>query len=260
MNRSISGLCRLLFVLTLTGLALPVANATAAATDARVRAAAGFTSGHAGADRFATELLQLTDVVPRTKTAPAGKQSATTTENAYCCAYYIYSARTDLFDDFDGDGFYSYLRVTLDIDTDHFDASLYLRVFLRGSDGIWDEIFESDVFTIYGNSGLDDYAVESELYAGFPADYYDVLVEVYDAYSGALVVEHGPREAAAFSLLPMEDLALDARNLPPTAFSSGGGGSLGYAALLFLLTTALWRSSVRRNRAGTVKLGDQGRR
>lgn len=251
MNRSISGLRRLLFLLALTGLALPVANAA----DPLVRAAAGFASDQTGTERFATEQLQLTGVLPRsTNPAASSKQSASVAQSGYCCAYYIYSARTELFDDFDDDGFYTYLRVTMDIDTDYFDASLFVRVFLRGSDGAWSEVFESDVFTIYGNSGFDDYVIESELYAGFPPDYYDVLVEVYDAYNSELVLEHGPREAAAFSLLPMEDLALDARNLPPTAFSTGGGGSLDGNALLFLLALALWRGSVRRDRAGAVQL------
>lgn len=252
MNRSISGLCRLIPILALAGLAFPAAGAAVA--DAKVRAGGAPASAESDPPRIAAELLQLNEVRPRADAVTAGKQSAATAQNAYCCAFYIYSAQTDLFDDFDADGFYTYLRITMDIDTDYFDASIYLRVFLRGSDGIWDEIFESNVFSIYGNSGLDDYVVESELYSGFPPDYYDVLVEVYDAYTGALVLEHGPREAAAFSLLPMEDLAVDSRNLPPAANSTGGGGSFGLLAAWLLLGLALWKSSVRRHRPAARKL------
>ncbi|MGB5249065.1 MAG: choice-of-anchor H family protein, partial [Gammaproteobacteria bacterium] len=162
---------------------------------------------------------------------------------ASCCAFRIYSASTRLFDDFDNDGFYTYLRVNFDIDTDYFDADVYVRLFMRGSNGNWIEFYQSGVFSINGSSASDDYEVETELVAGFPPDDYDVLIEVYDADYGDLVVEYGPLESSALSFLPLEDISFDSRLPAPTTISRGGGGALGLELLIFglLAGVTVWR-------------------
>lgn len=160
-------------------------------------------------------------------------------ESSLCCAYWIYQARTRLFDDFDGDGHYTYLRVNFDIDTSYFDADVYVRLFLRGFDGRWTLIFESDPFSIYGTSANDVYEVETELVAGYPPDDYDVLIEVYEAFYGDLVTEYGPADNSSLSYLPLEDISFDNRSLPPVAVSRGGGGATSFDFLILLLFAAL---------------------
>ncbi|MDH3590130.1 MAG: choice-of-anchor H family protein [Gammaproteobacteria bacterium] len=226
-------------------LAVGMQDAAPAAEDARsARSNAGFESERAANERQDPATLKTFDVRPKTAYSGKDKQHAVGTENVTCCAYRIYSTRTQLFDDMDHDGFFSYLRVSMDIDTDYFDADLFLQVYLRGTTGGWLQVFDSDVFTIYGSSGLDDYEVETELLSGFASDYYDVLIEVYDAYTGDLVLEYGPAESPALSLLAMEDIIRDSRPLPPIAFSSGGGGgTLSLPAIALLLSLALWHRS-----------------
>ena len=162
-----------------------------------------------------------------------------------CCEFRIYEASTALFDDFDGDGYYTYLRVNFDVDTDYSVADVYADVYLVDSGGGFTRIYESDIFTIYGSSGTDDYEIEAELVAGFPPDDYDVLIEVYDAYDDRLVVEYGAWESSALSLLPLEDISFD--TLTPVVHAHGGGGSVSWAGVLALLL--LWRGA-RGSRAG----------
>ena len=156
-----------------------------------------------------------------------------------CCAFWVYEARTRLFDDFDGDGRFTYLRVSFDIDTSYFEADVYVRLFLRGSDGTWDPIFHSEEFSIYGTSSNDEYEVETELVAGFPPDDYDVMIEVYEGVYGDLVAEYGPANSSALSFLPLEDISFDSRVTPAVVVSSGGGGAVSFDMLILLLFAGL---------------------
>ncbi|MDH3645769.1 MAG: choice-of-anchor H family protein [Gammaproteobacteria bacterium] len=245
MNFSRSGTGRHIQFMIALILAISTNNIALAEDSAQmVRSTAGFKSDRGTADRHDPATLQDYDVKAKSTPARSEKQSSVGAQNLNCCPYRIYSARTQLFDDLDLDGFYTYLRVSMDIDTDYFDAQLFVQVYLRGEIGNWFRVFDSEVFTIYGNSGLDDYEVETELLSGFPPDYYDVLIEVYDAYTGELVLEYGPAESPALSLLAMEDVILDNRSLPRAALSSGGGGSLSIALLGLLLCLAARRSGI----------------
>ncbi len=156
-----------------------------------------------------------------------------------CCSFWVYEARTRLFDDFDGDGHFTYLRVSFDIDTILFEADVYVRLFLRGSDGFWNLIFHSEEFSIYGTSSGDEYEVETELVAGFPPDDYDVMIEVYEGVYGDLVAEYGPANSSALSFLPLEDISFDRRVTPPVVISSGGGGAVSLDMLILLLFAGL---------------------
>ena len=211
------------------------------------RSTAGFESERGEQERRPAAMLQDYQAPDDARKAiPTGPQAAQMQASS-CCAYRIYNASTRLFDDIDNDGFYTYLRVNFDIDTDYFDADVYVRLFMRGSSGNWIEFYQSGVFSIYGSSATDDYEVETELVAGFPPDDYDVLIEVYDADYGDLVVEYGPLESSALSFLPLEDVSFDSRLPAPTTISSGGGGALGLELLVFGLLAGVtaWRRRLR---------------
>ncbi|MGD8976264.1 MAG: choice-of-anchor H family protein [Gammaproteobacteria bacterium] len=225
------------------GLALASTVVHAGEVPRESRSAAGFESERGNAERRPAD--QLEDYQPPAEARlakPAGPIAAQMNA-ASCCAYRIYSATTRLFDDIDGDGFYTYLRVNFDIDTDYFDADVFVRLFMRGDDGRWTQFYQSPVFTIYGSSGSDDYEVETELVAGFPPDDYDVLIEVYDAAYGDLVVEYGPLESSALSFLPLEDVSFDGSLPAPVTISRGGGGATGIELLVLALLAAIvaWR-------------------
>ncbi|MGB5210771.1 MAG: choice-of-anchor H family protein [Gammaproteobacteria bacterium] len=229
----------------LTGLMMLIPTLSVAGSADRLsRSSAGFETEREGQPRRpAATLEDYQTPVDVRKASPGGPQAAQM-QAASCCAFRIYSASTRLFDDFDNDGFYTYLRVNFDIDTDYFDADVYVRLFMRGSNGNWVEFYQSGVFSINGSSASDDYEVETELVAGFPPDDYDVLIEVYDADYGDLVVEYGPLESSALSFLPLEDISFDSRLPAPTTISrGGGGGALGLELLIFglLAGVTVWR-------------------
>lgn len=228
------------FLTWLGAAVLICAFSLAAAAGTKDTAAVRATDGYASA-RPAAARRDLPEDGPETVSASAADAAKSTpqlkAEAATCCHHYIYDGFTEVFDDYDGDGFHTYLRISVDVDTDWGESDVYLEAYLRGTHGTWENIHSSRVFTVYGTSGFDDYEIETELVSGFPADYYDVLVEVYEARSGKLVAEFGPAQSPSFSLVPLEDVNRDGPFAPPivSSYGSGGGGS---ASLLWLLFCA----------------------
>lgn len=157
-----------------------------------------------------------------------GPSTAKSAPAKHCCDFRVYDAHTRLYDDQDHDGYYTYLQLDFDVDTDYEVADIYADVWLI--DGWGDEtlIFATEVFTIYGHSGIDDYVIEAELVSGFDPDLYDVLIEVFDAHDDALVARYGAHDSSALSLLPMESVHHDHYRREVHAHGSGGPMGLGY--------------------------------
>lgn len=176
--------------------------------------------------RWSVEEAQTTSDKPET-----GQASAASLHHGF----WIYDADTDLFYDYDADGYYHYLRVWFDADTSFIDARVQARLYLRRPGGSWQLYFVTNPFTITGSAGFDDYEVETELVSGYPTDEYDVLIELYDADFGDFVADYGPFDSSAFSLLPLEDTIADNATPPTVTISRGGGGSASWAMLLVLL-------------------------
>ena len=233
-------------------LAVWLAGATSTAADAAAseetltRTADGFQSERGDAERRPHDSLQEFTPADAQRSSKGNQKSGAAApgqQAAACCGFRIWSASTELFDDFDRDGYYTYLRVRFDVDTDYSEADVYADVWLRGDDGDYVLIHQSDVFPIYGSSGTDDYEVEAELVAGFPPGYYDVLIEVYDAFDDRFVADYDALDSSALGLLPMEDISFDGSLPPPVVDSrgSGGGGSLSLAGLAVLASLAALR-------------------
>jgi len=211
------------------------------------RSAAGFAGERGSAKRRNPDLLEYPeppDELPATdKDGPVAEQKLV----LLCCEFRIFDARVRLYDDRDGDGYFTYFRVSFDVDTDYAEAHIYARLFLRGADGVWKFFYETEIFPIFGSVGSDEYEVETELVSGYPTGAYDVLIKVYDASYGDLVAQYGPRDSSALSVTPLEDLSYD--GVPPPAISisrgSSGGGALSLE-LLGLVLVAGW--AVRRTR------------
>jgi hypothetical protein len=240
MNAYIKLRSRIARQLTLAMLGLSLCSLANAATPDRIsRSVAGFQGEYAEDEKRDPAGLQ--EFVPATESISSKRASLETVQQnaSLCCAFWVYEARTRLFDDFDGDGHYSYLRVSFDVDTSYFEADVYVRLFLRGSNGAWNMIYNSEEFSIFGSSGNDEYEVETELVAGFPPDDYDVMIEVYEGVYGELVAEYGPADTSALSYLPLEDVSFDSRLSPPVVVSRGGGGAASLDMLILLLFAAL---------------------
>lgn len=159
----------------------------------------------------------------------------------------IFDAFTTLISDFDGDGFYHRFSVAIDADTVYSTSWVFAELFLSYEGGPWNYYATSDDFHIHGDSELDIYVVETELAEGFPAGYYDIMIDLYDAETDEHLQSYGPYDDDSLSALPLEDSVYD-----DVYYSSGvttevivaGHGGLGgwfvtaFVLLLLLRTTA----------------------
>lgn len=124
--------------------------------------------------------------------------------------FYIYDAVTTLRADRDGDAYHSEFRVRFDADVRVGDALVYARLYLRRhGESQWYLYRETDDFTIFGQSGDDDYYVTTTLDAGYATDDYDVLIDLYESGYEGIVATLGPVESGALSFLRLEEAGLD---------------------------------------------------
>ena len=146
----------------------------------------------------------------------------------------IYDASTSLISDFDDDGFYHRFSVAIDADTIYSESWIYAELYLSYEGGPWNYYASSDEFHIHGDSELDIMVIETELAEGFPAGYYDIRIELYDAESGDWLLSYGPYDDDSLSVLPLEDSVYDSDHYS-TGYSTevivSGHGGLG---LLFI--------------------------
>ncbi|MEL6869700.1 MAG: choice-of-anchor H family protein [Pseudomonadota bacterium] len=163
--------------------------------------------------------------------------------------FWIFDADAQIFDDFDGDGFFTRIEVTFDADTIYDGANVFAVLYLSLEGGDWIEYGETNVFDIFGASGNDSYFYDTDLISGFPTGYYDVLIELYDDFDGRLVAEFGPAESARLFDLPLESVNNDSVGDPVIVISNEGGGGAGGAlsivALALLFTRRLVRKRLR---------------
>lgn len=125
--------------------------------------------------------------------------------SSYYGDFSLYDASVELVEDFDYDGFYHHFSVTMDADTVYSNAHVYAELYISYQGGPWNYYASSDVFTIYGDSANDAFVIESELVDGFPAGYYDIRIDLYDADHHTWLLSYGPYEDNSLSALPLED-------------------------------------------------------
>lgn len=225
---------------SLTALSSPTYADTETATKRITRSAGGFESARAGARVRDPATLVESEAVPRTSRSSSIKDGDSRVAAVTGGEAWVYDAFTELFDDLDGDGYYTYIRVRFDVDSIYVDHYVYARLFISEDGLTWDEYHATDDFLVEGSSPLDDYEVETELVAGFPTGLYDVLIEIYDADFGDFLADFGPADSSALSLLPLEEIGLDPS--PPVIVVSdehGGGGAIDLPAIAVLVVLLL---------------------
>jgi hypothetical protein len=208
------------------------------------RSAGDAKSGSKQAGKLATEGTR--KAVPQAKGGTATLQDVNQD-------FWIYDARAGIVFDYDGDGFFTRLELDIDADTYFQSADVFAVIYLSLEGGPWNELTETDLFSIFGQSADDEYYVDTDLISGFPPGYYDVLIELYDDFDGRLVAVYGPSDDIDLFELPLESQTNDD---PPgteviiveTNEGGGAGGPLMLGALAFAL--ALRRIAPRLRRRG----------
>jgi hypothetical protein len=161
--------------------------------------------------------------------------------------HWIYDADVELFDDFDDDGFYRFISVRIDADSARSSAWVFAELYLS-SDGVtWEHYHTTDDFWIGGETGDDELYVETELVTGYPTDYYDLLIELYDADFLTFSDEYGPNQSELMALLPLEDATRDPEPTPTVTVIDHGGGAFSWLLLPALLVagSAGWARRLR---------------
>jgi hypothetical protein len=236
-------------------------GATAADTQREARSAEGFQTDRAP-DALRDPATLLPSSSPPRRIARQSKGTGTQTlRSSAASSAWIYDATAEIYHDYDGDGYFHYLRVRFDADSYFNDHWVYARLYLSADGQYWDEYHVTQDFLINGTSPYDDYEVETELAAGYPPGLYDVLIELYDADYGDFLADFGPADSSALSLLPLEDLSYDGVAPPVTVTVSeehGGGGAVDWYVIAALLACLLLQRAAQRFRSSTEQpFGDK---
>ncbi|MEL7310161.1 MAG: choice-of-anchor H family protein [Pseudomonadota bacterium] len=228
-----------LIALALSGLALTAAADNTPEADAETLATQGLVS-----ERDAGRPERTVKAKPErgdgVRTARATVNAPST--SAVNIDFWVFDAFAVIRDDFDFDGFSTRVELTFDVDTVFSSADVYAVLYLSLEGGPWTEYGVTDTFRIFGSSGNDEYFYDADLVSGFPTGYYDLLIEIYDAFDGRLVADFGPSDSAELFDLPLESISLDEANEPIVVVSNeGGGGSTGMLTLGGLIATLALR-------------------
>ncbi len=140
--------------------------------------------------------------------------------------------------DLNDNGFYHGLYVRFDADTNYTNVPVYVHFALKRAGAPEVIIHTSSVFTLYGTSADDWFAIESELQHSLPPAYYDLVIRIYDADYNDLLAEISGFDEPALSELPLEDYSYDK---PQVVIVEEDSGSLGWFSLLGLVAAALSR-------------------
>ena len=144
----------------------------------------------------------------RTESNALGKTTGSVSYS-YSNEVWIYNATTNLISDFDYDGFHHRFSVSIDADTIYSTSYVYAKLYLSFEGGPWNYYASSQNYPVHTDSDQDIFTIETELADGFPAGYYDVRIELYDAHSHEWLLNYGPYDDASLSSLPLEDSYYD---------------------------------------------------
>lgn len=157
--------------------------------------------------------------------------------------FWFYAADVVLFNDNDADGYYHGIDLLFDADTYYVEADVYAVVYLSLAGGPWNEYAVTDDFSIFGATSDDEFVVVTELLSGYPTGSYDLLIELFDAYTDEFLASYGPVDTPELAFLQLEDTGRDIRHETTTVVvTERGGGSGGPALLLGLLFAGLRRA------------------
>ncbi|MDP4536102.1 choice-of-anchor H family protein [Alkalimonas collagenimarina] len=150
---------------------------------------------------------------------------------------WFHSIELELSGDVNDNGFYHQLYLEFDADTNRSSKAVFAEFSLQRGNRPEQLFHTSSIFTLYGQSRDDWFAIDTTLEANYPTDYYTLIIRIYDATSGWLLAELSGYDEPILDLLPLEDIQRDRQRVEVITTS---GGSFGIFALLGL-SLLLWR-------------------
>ena len=150
----------------------------------------------------------------------------------YSSTPYVYSFTSELSDDFDGDGFFSRIDLTVDVDAPLSQSNVRIGVELYDPSRGWESLYLSPEIRISGSTTADAEQITLELDSGFPEDHYTLRLTVYESLSRAVLSTESISQS-----MPLESLDYEASgdSYHRSSSSHGSGGAMG----LILLPAAL---------------------
>ena len=111
---------------------------------------------------------------------------------------------TLLFDDWDSDGYHSGFSITIDVNSEFGDTEVYAKIYLEPSYSASVLLHTTERFSVYGTTASDEYRVDTELRNNFEADYYNLSIDIHDAWSDELLTSANARGFNNLNQLPLE--------------------------------------------------------
>lgn len=176
--------------------------------------------------------------VSKTKSTGPVKVSSFTS-HSYYHEFSFYDVQTYLLDDFNYDGFYH--SFSLNIDADVYGAAVgeqvpvYAVIYTSRNGGDWRHLHTTDVFYLQGESAYDSYEVVTSLDTGFPTDYYDVLIDLYEYGYDDVVATISSDNTNSLYALPLQSYDRDNDSYGEEVVVHGGSlSALALVALGFI--------------------------
>lgn len=154
--------------------------------------------------------------------------------------FWIFDAWVEFYSDNDRDGYFNHFSVEFDADTEYNSAEVYARLYL-GKDEIFKEYHTTSTFNIFSANSNDSFVVESELLNGFPSAEYEVLIELYDAYTDELVAVFDGNDDADLYLLSLESIEYESTQVIVVREHGGSVSLWGLLLLPVILMTRQFR-------------------
>jgi len=154
-------------------------------------------------------------------------------------------AATTLFGDGDGDGFFTNITLEYDIDTVYSGDTVYAEIVLTNTFAGWSQYLSTDNFTLGNQTEFVDLTLNN----GYPAEWYDMQVNLYNAFTGERIATAGSGYLSLIDL-PLEsfnnDTFFDTPNHGVVDIFIEGGGSMGLVILLLVSLLLTRRYLIRR--------------
>lgn len=159
--------------------------------------------------------------------------------------YWFYDAWMTLNTDRDYDGFYSGFRLEFDADSNYYRSPVYAVVYL-GTHDLYTAFHVTSTFELFSDSSEDSVVLESELVSGFPTAQYDVLIELYDAYSDQLVATIDAYSDADMAYQSLESLDFDQPVTREVVIEHHGGSWGVWGIIALAIITVIRRVQTRK--------------